>query len=555
VAVLAGAYWRLLYGVDLTDEAYYTAAPLRLVLGARPFIDETTPAQLTTGLLLYPVVAAYHAVFGVHAIVLFGRHLHLVFSCIVGMCVYLGVRPFVRTSSEAFIPSLLPIAFVPFSLPDVSYDTLGSGLLVAGAFLGLRFLGTRRFAFLAAAGFAHGLAVFVYPPLVLPASAFAVTVGLMRREEWRRVVAVYGIPALVPLAVLGGVFVNAGIHHVVDVYADARRFHGQGGGVGKAVSVLADVALLALRSPLVITGLAVLVILRRIRPAIAYWAAACLPLLVLLRVDPRAESGPMDYVVVYGLCALPLAFFAGKEAPERAVFLAVWPSAFVGGLATAWTSNNGSINFGAGFAAAPIVTTVLLACFCDRGRQFAVFAAGATTVLFLLVMQFTFIYREDSFTSLRSRISGGPYAGMYTTAERKTFLDTIAADLRRLSPRGCGILFYDEFPAGYLLSSSRPHTNAVFESLVTGASLPAYRRVLLQYYRANGLPDIVVRMTSVPGFAVTMPVSNRDPLDRLVTRSGRYALLAARRDYAIYGRSTARCPATRRSTPLRGTSQ
>ena len=542
--VLALSYWRLYYGVDFTDEAYYMAVPLRFAQGARPFIDETTPAQQTAALLLYPIVATYDAVVGVEGIILFGRHLSFLFSCGLASCVYVGIRPFARTSAEAVIPSLVPVAFVPFSLPDPSYNTLGSGFLVAGIFLGLRFVATRQKAFVAAAGLAHGLAVFSYPPLLLPALAFLSTLALMQRDARLRTVATYGLPALVPITVLGLIVVNAGIQNVRSVYASAQRFgeRPEGGGVEKVGAVISDVAHLAVHSPLVIAAILTLATCLRFRPAIAFWIAASLPLLVFLRVGARHVSDSLEYVTVYGLSALPLFFFVGRTQPERTVFLVAWPAAFVGGLATAWASANGRISFGLGFAAAPIVTTLLLACLCDRGRRFVALFAGTTVVAALLIMQFGYVYRDGAFSSLGSPIGSGPFAGIHTTSERKRFVEMLTRDLRTLSPSTCEILFYDEFPAGYLLASSRPETNAVFELIVPRAQRVGYRSVLLRYYKAQSrLPDVIVRMTSVPGIALTMPLTRSDPLDRLVAESGAYILTEKRRRYAIYTHRTAGC--------------
>ena len=368
VAVLGVSYWRLYYGVDFTDEAYYMAVPFRFVQGAEPFIDETTPSQQTAGLLLYPVVAAYDALVGTQAVILFARHLNLLFSCVVAACVFVGLRPFTRTSAEAVIPSLLPIAFVPFSLPDPSYNNLGNGFLVAGIFLGLRYFATRERWWLAAAGVAHGLAVFVYPTLLLPALVFVSTLSLMRRDLSLRVLAGYVGPALVPIAVLGGIVISAGYHNVRAVYGNASDFGQQGGGFEKALMVIEYLARLALDSPLVIAAIVILVVCSLIRPAMAYWVAAFFPLLVFIDAGARPGAVSMEYVTMYGLCALPLCLFVRGE-PERTVFLVAWPAAFVGGLATAWTSGNGGIAFGIGFAAAPIVTTLLLACLCERGRD------------------------------------------------------------------------------------------------------------------------------------------------------------------------------------------
>src|SRR5690348_2654767 len=71
VIVVAITYARIYFGADFTDQAYYVAIPYRFVLGARPFIDETTPSQQMAGLLAFPFIWAYHTLFGVTAIILF----------------------------------------------------------------------------------------------------------------------------------------------------------------------------------------------------------------------------------------------------------------------------------------------------------------------------------------------------------------------------------------------------------------------------------------------------------------------------------------------------
>ena len=146
---------------------------------------------------------------------------------------------------------------------------------------------------------------------------------------------------------------------------------------------------------------------------------------------------------------------------------------------------------------------------------------------------------------MRSRIDSGPYSGIYTTFDRKRFVETLSRDLATQSPSTCSILFYDKFPAGYLLSSSRPKTNAVFQLIVQNSSLVKYRTGLLGYYATRGgPPDVIVRMISVPGVALTRPITQVDPLDQLAVRSGAYARVQKRAEYEIYARRTARCLAT-----------
>src|SRR5580700_10165291 len=92
LAVVAVSYWRLSYGVDFTDEAWYVAVPYRFVLGGRPYVDELSVPQTTAAVLLYPFLWAYHALAGRTGIVLFVRHLHFLVALGVGTAVAASMR-------------------------------------------------------------------------------------------------------------------------------------------------------------------------------------------------------------------------------------------------------------------------------------------------------------------------------------------------------------------------------------------------------------------------------------------------------------------------------
>ncbi len=532
--VLAAAYWRSFYGVDLTDESFYVAVPHRFVLGGRPLIDETNLAQQGAGLLAYPLLAAYEAVAGVGGILLFARNVHFLFVCGVAVSVFLGLRPLLGTS-RSILPSLLPVAFVPFNLPDLSYNNLGSGLFVAGCFLGLRSLVGGGRGASAAAGLMHGLAIFVYPSYVVPVLVFATAITLLRMGPLRRILAPYAVAVAVPVVGLAALVASAGVGNVRTIVSNTQKFSGQGGGPGKGLTLVGGLVENVLRAPV----------------GLVAWLLLLTPLLLLPPLDASSLDASLEYVTTYGLLAVPLSLLLGTDGVQRRIFLCVWPAAFVGGFATAWTSNNGVTNFALGFAPAAVVTTVLLmeafasrarAAGWDRGPSANLAAGGA--LLVLLGLQFSSVYRDGDIGALTSRVRTGAYAGLYTTPEKRRFIEGISSDLRRFSPPSCRILFYDGFPGGYLISRSRPYTNAVWLLRLHGTKVRDYRRVLLRYYAGEGaLPDVVVRMSEIPGLGTAQHVDYQrdDPLDRLVRRSGRYELAARRPDYAIYRRRAARC--------------
>ena len=140
--------------------------PYRFALGARPFVDEMNILQ-TAALFSYPFVKVFVWLRGATGIVLFMRHLYLLWSVLVAAVAFTGLRRVVRWE-HALLASLAVRHAGDRPIGDLSYNTLGAGLLVIAMGLGARALvGGGGDRCLAAAGVAQALAALAYPTLVL----------------------------------------------------------------------------------------------------------------------------------------------------------------------------------------------------------------------------------------------------------------------------------------------------------------------------------------------------------------------------------------------------
>ena len=188
IALVALAFtWRRLFlGIDLNDEGFYVAVPYRFALGARPFVDEMNVLQ-TAQFFVYPFVKLYvWLTGGADGLVLFTRHLYLAWVAIVSLIACLGLKKVVRWE-YALAASLVCLTFVFVSTTNLSYNTLGAGLLVIGMALGARaVVGGGRDRWLAAAGVAQALAVLAYPTLILALPVTAVCLGFSVPGRRRR---------------------------------------------------------------------------------------------------------------------------------------------------------------------------------------------------------------------------------------------------------------------------------------------------------------------------------------------------------------------------------
>ncbi len=543
--VVAITYWRIWYGVDFTDESFYVAVPYRFALGAKPFVDETSVTQQTTAILLYPFVRAYYAVAGLTGIVLFVRHLEFLLSLLVAGAVYRSLRLFLGRG-VALTMALAAVVFVPFTIHSLSYDSVGSALLTAGCFLGVRpLVDPRARASRLGSATCLGLAAFAYPPLLIPvAVCVGIRVVLARGHRLREALEQGAVALVLPLLGLAGVAASAGFATVEGDYRHSSEFLGQAGGTGKLRLIYHQTERSFPHWWALLLAVAFLWLAWRYARGAAVLALAVLPLLVL---PPRVTffTTSLNFAAHLGWLAPALFVLVRRRPGAKLLFLAVWLPSFVAGATTAYSSANGAVNFGVGgFPAAIVATVFLVWAFEDAIRRVDLRAlAPALVVLGLLVWSDTIpVYRDSNLSALSARVQSGPYAGLATTQWKRTWIDLLQHDLERYEST-CTILFFDDFPAGYLLSEARPDTNGAWVATVAPQLQKPYQDELLRYYRGRGYPDVVVLMRRIPytrhtGRSDYYPSS--DPLLRAI-RSPAYRLALWRRPYAIYRRASAPC--------------
>jgi F0F1-type ATP synthase assembly protein I len=173
-----------------------------------------------------------------------------------------------------------------------------------------------------------------------------------------------------------------------------------------------------------------------------------------------------------------LVLLVGQDKKLQELFYLGWIPSFVAGLVTAYTSGNGYVNAGLGMLSATVATTVFLIKaflkFASKDSSKSTFfsreiIAPFLVVLFLGLSQYhlfsfsNMVYRDADIPQLSSQIESGPFRGLYTTQNKKNYLDELSKDLKAVSRSGDRVLFYySNFPAGYLLTSMRSAINTTF---------------------------------------------------------------------------------------------
>jgi hypothetical protein len=536
LVLVALAYWRLYYGIDFTDESFYVAVPYRFVLGAKPYVDELSVTQTNTGILLYPFVWAYHRVAGRTGIVLFVRHLHFLLALGVGGATFVSLRRLLGFTA-ATVVAAIAFLFVPFDIPSVSYDSLGSGLFTAGCLLG--FLSRRDPRVRVPAGLCLGLAAFAYPPLIVAVvCACALRLVVVRGRRLADLLGFVAPALLVPIGGMGALAAAFGLHRIVDDYRLSAANLGEAGGIPKLRQIATHEWTTFPYWYAVLAALCVVALTWRRVPRVAAAVVALLPLAFVPR-DVHSYSASLDYVAHFGWLAVPLLFGLRRDRELSALFALVWVPALVGGVTTAYSSANGGVNFGVGFFPAAIVA-VALAVRAAGQLGGPTIAPAVVTCALLGVFGLVPVYRDSSLRQLDARVHGGPYAGLVTSRRKRAFLERLDRDLASVTS-GCRISFFADFPAGYLLTDASVDTNGVWTATVSPARTRAYQESLIGYYARYGLPNVAVLLRRIPyalpGSARIEHYRRNEPL-LLLLRRDRFRRSAERFDYTIYRRGS-----------------
>ncbi len=510
LAVLLVTWHRLFFGVDFTDEAFYLALSYRFALGDIPIKDEQNLAQFA-GVLAMPFIRLFLYFKGsTDGIFLFSRHLHLAFTMLVGLSVFVAIQRTLRWPL-ALMVSAICVAFVPFNIHGLSYNTMGCGLLTMGLFLGMinhdRGSASRWAYFFS--GLSHCLAILVYPPLLVPVCVYAgVILFNSNYQRVQRLSYVCGglLAAMIPLMLI----LQAGLGSIGPMAEYLRSMGVQGGGWKKLADVIVNFWRQSPHVGAIVMGMAILGIWHCFHPRWMRFILPFLPLLLFL-YTLSAKRGSLTYieahylVIAVGLFGPFVYRFVAQDEFGRNLFRLIWWPSFIGGIVTAWSSGNGAMNGAIGMFPAAVVSILLMiralqlmpGCTRSLGvTQFGMMMCTPMLVLLPLLIGGSFyVYGESStLTSvLTERVAAGPYRGIKTTINKNSFINNFSNDLVPLVLPSDTVLFFSDFPAGYLFANVHPATNSVW--LSTLGPVATSLTHTMNYYQRNGIKPNLVFMS------------------------------------------------------------
>lgn len=569
IIAVTASYIRLYFGVDFTDEAYYTALAYRYVLGDVPFVNELS--VIPFGIMIAPFVKLYVWIVGnTDGIILFARHLYFILTLFLASTIFLVVRKYFSWYLSLLIASIA-IAFEPYMIPSLSYNSMGVIFFTAGCFLGICiFLYPQKKICLFFAGICHGLSVFAYPNLLIPVLVYFLGLSFINYKNIKKIF-YYILGGLIPASLLLSLIIHAGIDNFLFALNYAKKIisyiYNDRTLIGNARTIFKSLLwqdyphyllMYLIISSLLITSL----IFRKNKQLlkILSFTIFLIPAFGLKANFIEAYSGLSSrfymFYFSYGFIYLIFLHFISKskflnnqhnENNDTLIFYLIWFSCFFAGITMAFASGNSYRNLGVGMLGCGIITLIYGVSFLDSNNDHnqtiknnnihqTLFISLA--VLLCLFFQYSgfsknqLVYRDANIPQLTKKTDFGPFKGIYTTPEKNQYFEQIYQDIKSLEFNDWKILVYqNNLPAIYLLTSLKPATRVTF-------SVPNYAEISKEkeYICKNKAQRIIaVKVNQVLNWVlegVTDDLVN-DPINKLIQQS-EITKIIDRDNYSIY---------------------
>ncbi|MGI8498223.1 MAG: hypothetical protein ACR2OG_11650 [Gemmatimonadaceae bacterium] len=516
VAALA-AFARLHFGVDFTDEAYYAGFAYRFALGDVPYVSDINVHQ-NAGIISWPFVKTYLLlVGGSSGLILFLRYLYVIMRLTLTVLTFRFVRRSASVALAALV-ALLPIAFVPFSIPSLSYNTQGGTIFGIGLLFLLEWRRTPRAPIAVGAILAWFVAGFSYPPMLVAASmAVVALVFLSPTRDARRLALRLAIVVTVACTLLGLLALSRiGAEPLQNVLRYGKSFSGE---VGGGLLVRSRALLGGLRAvtprPYALTVLWVGIALTSLR---SRWLA---PLIVLPYVVMAMTASTHIALLWIGLASIPLGLRAVPDGASLTECIAASLSLLVGATA-AYFSGNGVGNGVIGLEVACLFTVLWSWRIASRQRgwrlttgRFAALAVAVLAVAKAELAQWTDVYRDGSVAQLTTTVTTGPYAGIRTTPAKLSYLNAIQSELRSHQDSSRSVLAFNRFPAGSLMLPLPPALTTTWAPDYPKEAGVVYREAIARSYDRAPRPILVLqlhRLVNSPGDDTRSLYPDNDPL-------------------------------------------
>ncbi len=558
LAVLAMSYWRLYFGLDCLDEGSHLAYSQTFAQGRIPFLEERDGRQ-TMALLLSPLVKIYTTLFGFHYLALFLRHVAFGIALATALMV-VGLRR--QLGNRVYIGAAWLMAFVPASMMSFNYQRhTFLGLIVSSLLLHKTPLQKRPVLGFIGAQLTSMMVVVLYPPLIIPIAALNLTFlrcygphfpSSTRKNFIRLLIAAW---AMFTILAIQWVMRHGGWDSIREILSYHHSI-GHGGAMDKLLQILSGFRFFARFFATAGVGTLWLYLLLRngslkngsLRNGRWFLSAFSMVLFLIpfnLGWNIHLAIIPCLWGMLLASLSLPLLF--DRQSPQLPLIRLLCIPSVIAGILFGWVSSAAFTPIAYGLAPAAL-SWILLA-----PRQWPSLKIFATALSLIALGISTYCHvqffpLDKPSKHLTHKFSSGTFAGIYTSpgifhllTELTSDLDAVSKTDSKTDTKTGSILFFYDFPAGYLLTTLKPNTpsTCLLSPMFLG-NPAAYQRYGALYYRHDAsLPTVIVQMLKVPsqnGHFASIPYNETSPLLKRLDFPRNYALTLSRDSYRIWTR-------------------
>ncbi len=498
------SFARLFFGIDFTDEAYYLAMPHSFAMGNKPFVDEIFPQQFSS-ILITPLISIYKSFAPDYDGLFLSSRLCFYALSLFTFLAFYRMAKLRTTATVSMLVGSIFLVFHPFNLPVLSYNTLSYLFFSLGIVLSF----STTFLPLLLSGVTLVLSAFCNPYFTLPVSIhFLFKLWKQRLNFLSYFTSGDFIGACLMSALLFGVLLFVGIENIIATLMLVRGLEIWTSGFPKVFNLIGSIPNVAIVAWFVSLMGYVYFSLKSKKNSNFNVNIALLNSFVLLIFCIRYWRDTsilfFSHLGCVQLLGGLLLIFGLKKLQDPLFYIGryLWVMGVLAGLVTAYSSANGLINSGMGFALATIGYILMLSSILNAdksvlGSKRYIFYRTPLISIFviltaLLHSQLSYTYRDEQpFYKLSTFVSEGPYAGLITSKEKYDYLKTIERSIRSIKTKNKTILFFDEFPVGYLMAPRQiPFTRAVWMFSIGQWAIP--RTLYVEYYKnKKSVPEIV----------------------------------------------------------------
>ena len=447
---------RLTHGVGTTDEAFYCITGYRLLKGGVPFGDMWETIATTSYFMLPFLLVRSVFVSNADGIELFLRVCFFLFNFITAYCIYLYAGKTIK-KSYAYILGLLFLVYAPYRIYNFSYNNLANTFVmitIAMVVLG-RDSGKKRFFFFT--GVAMACAILSYPTHAYLCGILTLFIFISEFRKKRFVnpfiYALGGISVAIPIVIhivsnTGfstmlkniGTAVNTDTAHNVFITSFLRHFF------YSFTFLLEPFVRDGIPFILIYAALIVLAILKKTRKYVKLIIPAYLFLSGVFTLNSFYFDAIERMFLIHVVILIPIIVMISQDKKAMLKKVALeWGLAFVHYNIISFTSGGVAYQ---GVHALIVATVVTMKLYCetldeeDLGR----FKSGLAYVSIIYLIGFEMMayygysFNENQFPKLTARVDIGVFKGIYTSPERKQYIEDLERALDKAADPGESVL-------------------------------------------------------------------------------------------------------------------